>query len=78
MSAKNPLTDTGLGVEYLDAQQVRTRYGGRSEMWLWRMAEKEPSFPRPIKVGARNFWSLCELIKWEETKSREANNADAA
>ena len=66
MSAKNPLKATATGgVEYLDAQQVRLRYGGRSEMWLWRMSEKEPTFPKPIKVGARNFWRLAELSAWE-------------
>jgi predicted DNA-binding transcriptional regulator AlpA len=39
---------------YSTGPQVRQRYGGRSEMWLWRKLKKDPRFPRPL-VMSRNL-----------------------
>ena len=37
---------------YSTARQVCDRYGGRSEMWLWRILRNDPRFPRPMRPGS--------------------------
>jgi predicted DNA-binding transcriptional regulator AlpA len=59
------VTDTGLGLVYIDGEQVRERYGQRSKMWLWRMRDRDPDFPKPVVIGKRNYWRLADLIAWE-------------
>jgi hypothetical protein len=53
---------------------IRTRYGGRSHMWIVRLLENDPTFPRPLLIRGRRYWRLSELTAWEETK-RSANDA---
>jgi predicted DNA-binding transcriptional regulator AlpA len=36
---------------YSTARQVCDRYGGRSDMWLWRILKNDPRFPRPMTTG---------------------------
>jgi hypothetical protein len=36
---------------YSTAKQVCDRYGGRSDMWLWRILKNDPRFPRPMTPG---------------------------
>jgi hypothetical protein len=36
---------------YSTSRQVRERYGGRSQMWLWRKLKYDPKFPRPLLMG---------------------------
>ena len=36
---------------YSTGPQVRKRYGGRSQMWLWRKLKYDPKFPRPLLMG---------------------------
>jgi predicted DNA-binding transcriptional regulator AlpA len=60
-------TTTG-DVEYLDAQQVRRRYGARSAMWLWRCMKSEKDFPKPIKLHGRNYWRYRDLVAFEQKK----------
>jgi hypothetical protein len=59
---------------YLDAMKVRVRYGGRSDMWIWRLLENDPDFPRPLVIRNRRLWKLSELISWEDSK-RSATHA---
>jgi hypothetical protein len=58
------------------APQVRARYGGRSDMWLWRILRDETSgFPQPILINGRRYFSLAALKAWEisrASKQREA------
>ena len=56
------------GVEFIDAPTLRLRYGGKSEMWVWRQLANDPEFPKPIKLSGRNFWKLSELTAYEEGK----------
>lgn len=72
MTSRTHISTATGGVEYIDGAQLRTRYGGRSDMWLYRMGEKEPTFPRPIKIGARNFWRLADIIAYEDRKRATA------
>ena len=56
----------------LDAMQLRVRYGNRSDMWIWRLLENDPSFPRPLMIRNRRYWRRSEIEAWEETKRRES------
>jgi hypothetical protein len=73
MSAVEPL-DTDV---YLDARAVRRRYGGRSDMALWRWVRNEAlGFPSPIYIGKYRYWRLADLIAFE--RSRPTSKPDAA
>jgi hypothetical protein len=62
---------------YLDACAVRRRYGGRSDMALWRWArDPDLGFPSPIYIGKYRYWKLADLIAWERT--RPTRNPEAA
>ena len=49
----------------ITAPQVRTRYGGRSDMWLWRLLHKDPLFPKPLVINGRRYWKISDLEAWE-------------
>jgi len=57
------------GAVYLSAAQVLVRYGGLSDMWLFRIMLRDPSFPRPIYFGKRRFFRIDELITWERASA---------
>ena len=67
-------TDTGTDV-CLDAMGVRMRYGGRSDMWLWRRLQKDADFPRPIVIGNKRYWRLSELVAFEDRRRADASRA---
>jgi len=57
---------------YLTSLQVRARYGGVSDMALWRwLRNPKLGFPRPIKINGRNYWRLDELEAWERRNRAE-------
>lgn len=61
---------------FIDAVQVRARYGGRSHMWLERLCERDPTFPKPVRVNRLRYWRLDAIEAWErETASRSATRA---
>lgn len=51
---------------YLTAAQVRKRYGGVSNMWIFRKT-RDVGFPAPATRfgGSRRFWCVSDLVKWE-------------
>jgi hypothetical protein len=53
----------------LTAAQVKRRYGGVSDLWLWRRLRDESGFPKPIFICRRRFWRLSALIAWERSRS---------
>jgi len=57
---------------YLTAPQVRQRFGGKSDMWLWRMIRGEPRFPRPVVIRNQRYFRLSELVAFENTSKQEA------
>jgi predicted DNA-binding transcriptional regulator AlpA len=62
---------------YLTAAQVRSRYGGMSDMCLWRwLRDERLNFPRPLIINGRRYWRLRELIAWE--RARAADRMEAA
>ena len=61
---------------FLDSKAVRRRYGGRSDMALWRWArDPKLGFPQPIYIQKYRYWRLSDLIEWERT--RPHNKAEA-
>lgn len=51
---------------FLRAADVRARYGGVSDMWIWRRINaSESNFPKPTYFGRNRFWKLSELEDWE-------------
>jgi predicted DNA-binding transcriptional regulator AlpA len=54
----------------LTAKQVRTRYGGVSDMALWRwLRDERLAFPQPIVINSRRYWRLSDLAQWELTQA---------
>ncbi|AJA66215.1 AlpA family phage regulatory protein [Bradyrhizobium japonicum] len=55
--------------QYLNAKQVRERYGSVSNTWLFRRM-RDAAFPQPsTRLGGRTrFWLLSELLEWERSK----------
>ena len=50
---------------YLTAAQLRERYGGRSEMWIGRIIQRDGKFPRPIYIGRFRFWAIDQIEAYE-------------
>jgi len=46
---------------YINARQLRDRYGGVSHMWVERKLADDPEFPKPVYLGARRCsYRSCE------------------
>jgi predicted DNA-binding transcriptional regulator AlpA len=52
---------------YLQAADVRARYGGVSDMWLHRRLKDDSGFPKPVYFGRLRYWSVSALQAWERT-----------
>jgi hypothetical protein len=55
---------------YVDSAWVRKRFGGRSEMWLYRRLnedDEERRLPPPdLEIAGRQYWRLLStLLPWE-------------
>ena len=54
---------------YLKATQVRERYGGISDMTLWRwLRDKELGFPKPRRINRMRYWNDSELTECERAR----------
>jgi predicted DNA-binding transcriptional regulator AlpA len=53
------------GEIYLTVPQLRQRFGGKSDMWLWRLLREEPKFPRPVVIRHQRYFRLSELLAFE-------------
>jgi hypothetical protein len=60
---------------YITAPQVLQRYGGVSHMWLERILQRDPSFPRPHKFGRLRFFKIDELVDWERKTAAKTRAA---
>jgi hypothetical protein len=57
-------------VTYLTAAQVRQRFGGISDMALWRwLHDEDLKFPQPLYIQRRRFWRASDLTAWEAPNS---------
>jgi hypothetical protein len=45
--------------------QVRARYGGTSDMWLYRKLKNDPDFPKPSYDGPLMMFSVAELEAYD-------------
>jgi predicted DNA-binding transcriptional regulator AlpA len=68
------------GETYITAPQLRARFGGRSDVWLWRLLnDNQANFPRPVMVRNVRYFRLDEIEAWEEANrskpKKEAANA---
>ena len=57
--------------KFLTAKQVRARYGGISDMSLWRWLQDDSNFPKPMRVNGRRFWAVADLEAWEALRKQE-------
>jgi predicted DNA-binding transcriptional regulator AlpA len=58
-------------VRYLTAGQVRVRFGGVSDMWLFRYM-RDHGFPKPVKFGgptSARHWRLVDVEQWERERA---------
>ena len=61
---------------YLNAGQVRTRYGGVSDMALWRwLQDDDLGFPKPLRINRRRFWKASDLTAWERARRSPVDEA---
>lgn len=49
----------------LPSRVVRERFGGVSDMCLWRWVQRG-ILPPPQKIGRRNFWREADVIAVQE------------
>jgi predicted DNA-binding transcriptional regulator AlpA len=57
-----PIPDDAL---WITSTQVCNRYGGRSQMWLWRNVKDDPAFPKPRYMGRMQIFSVAELNAYD-------------
>ncbi|MGB3027297.1 helix-turn-helix transcriptional regulator [Paradevosia shaoguanensis] len=51
---------------FLTARQVRTRFGGISEMTLWRwIHDAKVGFPSPVYINRNRYFDLTEIEQFE-------------
>jgi hypothetical protein len=72
------ITADATGDRFLTSSQVRARYGGVSDMWLWRRCHDGSGFPQPMVIRKRRYWSLAQLVAWETAHASRANSAAAS
>jgi hypothetical protein len=61
--------------DLLGAPQVRRRYGGISDMCLWRwLRDPNLDFPRPLIIRKRRYWQTGKLKAWERAQARKAQH----
>ncbi len=52
---------------YLTAPQTKARYGGISDMTLWRwLTDPDLGFPQPLVINRRRLFSLEELEDFDQ------------
>lgn len=61
---------------YLTAKHLVVRYGGISEMTLWRwVKEGRNNFPKPVYMNRRRLWPLQTIEAWERSNVRQKASA---
>jgi hypothetical protein len=70
--------EPGASKIFLTSNQLRVRYGNRSEMFLTRIMQSDPSFPRPIMVGRFRLWALDEVEEYERALAARRELMEAA
>lgn len=61
---------------YLSSLQVRARYGGVSDMSLWRWSrDPELGFPAPIRINNRRFWDCAALDAFDQRRTLQRDQS---
>jgi len=54
----------------LTTTQVRQRYGGVSEMTIWRWRrDPELNFPQSKPIRKRHYWRVSDLDAWDQQRA---------
>lgn len=56
---------------FITGPQVCRRYGGRSDMWLKRIMESDPEFPRPMIINRLRYFRVADLVAWERKRAAD-------
>jgi predicted DNA-binding transcriptional regulator AlpA len=65
--------------KYLRAAQVRARYGGISDMTLWRWLNSPTlGFPKPIRIRRDRLWNEVVLDDYDRACAMRAGGGEAA
>lgn len=55
---------------YITRKALRARYGGISEMTLWRWERDDKlGFPKPTDINGRKYYALVEIEVWERQRA---------
>ena len=78
MTQDPPRPSVDASTVFLNAAQVRRRYGGISEMALWRwLRDEDLGFPQPIRINGRRLWEARRLTAWERTRAYDGDLLDS-
>lgn len=62
--------------QYITRRKVRARFGGISDMTLWRWDKDEKlAFPKAISINGRKYYDLAEIEEWERVRAALRNPA---
>jgi predicted DNA-binding transcriptional regulator AlpA len=65
-------------MEFLTATQVRQRFGGISDMTLWRwMHDSRVGFPQPIVINRRRYFPASAIDAFYERQASRITGTDA-
>ena len=58
---------------YITRKALRARYGGISEMTLWRWEHDEKlGLPKALEINGRKYYALSEVEAWERQRAPTA------
>ena len=67
------MTTTENSIRFLTAGQVRERFGGISDMTLWRWLHDDSlAFPKPMVVNRRRLFREGDIDRWAAERTESA------
>jgi predicted DNA-binding transcriptional regulator AlpA len=61
------------GKKYITATQLRERWGNVSHMFICRLLQSDPNFPRPMKLSGRlRFFDVAAIEDYERSKIKQS------
>jgi len=65
-------------IEFLTATQVRQRFGGISDMTLWRwMHDERVGFPRPTVINRRRYFRESDIAEFQSRATESPVGSEA-
>lgn len=66
-------------MSYETARQIRQRFGGISDMTLWRwLNDDRLGFPQPLVINRRRYFSVADVEAFQERQAARTASADRA